>query len=78
MDTGDNGQFSFRVEETPVVKGDTITDFVFNEKLTEYMGGCSGKFTGSGRVNFGGQIEIDFTGTDCRGEHVGTLTLYKE
>jgi hypothetical protein len=65
MDSGNNGQISFEV------KGDSIINFIYNQNLQFYMGGCPGIYTGSGTINDSGWLLIDFTGDDCDGTHMG-------
>lgn len=51
--------------------GDTITSFSFNDTII----GCTGNFTGSGSITSKNPftLQVDFTGDDCDGEHVGQL-----
>lgn len=53
--------------------GNTITSFSFIDTIV----GCEGNFTGSGIIDADGRFLIDFTGSDCDGEHVGQLILRK-
>jgi len=66
MDSGDNGSISFDI------KGDSVTNFVYDQDLRFYKGGCPGKYKGSGVWSEeNGWLTIDFTGDDCDGTHVG-------
>lgn len=51
----------------------TIISFTFNDRIVD----CTGNFTGSGRIESGGVLVIDFTGNDCDGDHVGTMRFRK-
>ncbi len=54
--------------------GDDITSFHYNDVIT----GCSGVFDGTGIVRENDKaLVIDFTGTDCDGDHVGQIVLKK-
>lgn len=50
-----------------------ITSFTFTDRIVD----CTGSFTGSGQVSANGTLVIDFTGTDCDGEHVGQMRFSK-
>jgi hypothetical protein len=54
------------------INGTTISNFTFNDVITN----CSGNFIGSGIIS-GIEFIIDFTGTDCDGEHVGQMIFEK-
>lgn len=51
--------------------GDTITSFNLNDVIPE----CTGTFSGSGSIISKSPytIQIDFTGSDCDGNHIGQL-----
>lgn len=56
------------------IVNDSIKNFYFDDKVLD----CEGQFRGSGIVAESGNIIIDFTGNDCDGDHVGTLTFRKQ
>ena len=64
-DAENNGHITFEVE------GDSILNFNYDQSLQFYMGGCPGKYTGSGIINSNGWLLIDFGGEDCDGIHTG-------
>lgn len=47
----------------------TITSFSFVDTIVD----CEGNFSGDGIIDNSGRFIIDFTGSDCDGEHVGQL-----
>ncbi len=53
--------------------GDTISSFSFNDIITN----CEGNFTGKGSITSKTPftLEIDFTGSDCDGQHIGQLVF---
>ena len=54
--------------------GKVITSFSYNDTITD----CSGFFNGDGIIRDDGSLLINFTGTDCDGEHTdGVLLLRK-
>lgn len=55
------------------VNGTTITDFVWDDIIPD----CTGTFMGTGTITSNNGFRIEFTGTDCDGDHVGDLTLSK-
>jgi len=56
------------------VDGNTITSFTYADAIP----GCTGNFSGTGEINNNTKaLVIDFTGTDCDGDHVGELVLSK-
>ncbi len=63
----DDGTISFRVSDT------NIADFVWDDTIS----GCTGTFSGSGAITAKDALRIQFTGTDCDGNHTGSLTLSK-
>ena len=65
QDPDDNGSIIFEV------KGDSILNFVYDQDLQFYMGGCPGTYNGSGIINQQGWLLIDFSGDDCDGTHTG-------
>jgi len=66
--SGDNdGVISFAIDNN------TITNFKYDDIITD----CNGLFTGSGNVLSNNSIKIDIVGTDCDGNHKGTITLSK-
>lgn len=66
---GDNdGTFTMKVDDK------TITSFRLDDIQTD----CSGVFTGRGTLREGDDaLVIDFTGDDCKGDHVGQIILVK-
>ena len=54
--------------------GNTITSFTYADAIP----GCTGNFSGTGEISSTGAIVINFTGTDCDGEHIGELFLTKK
>ncbi len=54
--------------------GNTITSFTY----TDAIPGCTGNFSGTGEITSTGALVIDFTGTDCDGDHVGKIVLTKK
>lgn len=55
--------------------GDIITDFSYDDIIPN----CMGRFYGSGVIiKANGNLIIDFTGTDCDGDHVGQLVFKKK
>ncbi|MEO9966393.1 MAG: hypothetical protein ABJF11_11425 [Reichenbachiella sp.] len=56
-----------------VIEDNVITSFEYDDTVP----GCGGTFTGSGVVD-GDILDIDFTGSDCEGEHTqGKMQLTK-
>ncbi len=55
----EDGNLSFKVD------GNQITDIVWNEFLNDYMGGCAGLWTGSGRVSNFMNISLELVGENC-------------
>jgi len=55
--------------------GDTITDFDFNDTITD----CTGTFSGTGSIisNDPYTLEINFTGNDCDGNHIGQMIFIR-
>ncbi|MGD1946949.1 MAG: hypothetical protein ACFB0A_11975 [Croceivirga sp.] len=51
--------------------GDTIESFTFNDQIID----CTGNFNGSGRITSKTPytLQIDFTGNDCDGNHIGQM-----
>lgn len=51
--------------------GDSISSFSFNDTLI----GCTGTFTGNGSITSKDPytLQIDFTGNDCDGNHIGQM-----
>lgn len=74
-----NGEFFARSSSTGdndgtmviVLDGDNISSFSFNDTLID----CTGTFSGSGSITSKNPftLQIDFTGEDCDGNHVGQL-----
>lgn len=58
------------------IVGGSVTNFIYDENLRNYKGGCTGKFPGTGKFDII-SFEVDFTGDDCDGSHVGKLRLKK-
>ena len=55
------------------LNGNEITSF----SLTSTVVDCAGTFTGSGTIDSQGNFIIDFTGSDCDGDHIGQLRVRK-
>ena len=54
------------------VDGSMITSFTY----TDVIPNCNGSFNGTGTISESGVITINFTGSDCEGEHTdGVLIL---
>ena len=63
-DSGDNdGTLLFNLD------GNTITSF----KYVDIIPNCGGTFDGDGSISEDNVINVSFTGTDCDGDHIGTL-----
>lgn len=60
-----DGPISFKV------KDNAIQNFVWEDVIPN----CEGTFSGSGRLRGDNNLEVTFTGTDCDGNHTGSLTL---
>ncbi len=58
---------------TMEIDGATITSFRYNDIIPN----CGGTFNGTGTISSSEVLEIAFTGNDCDGNHVGTITLSK-
>ena len=57
------------------VNGNTITTFRLDDVQTD----CTGVFIGSGTISESEDtLVIDFTGDDCKGDHVGQMILVKQ
>lgn len=65
MDSDNNGTISFKVE------GDSIKNFIYDQQLEFYMGGCPGIYRGDGTIGSNGWLLINFEGDDCDGSHEG-------
>jgi len=66
--SGDNdGIISFTIDN----------NILSNFKYDDIIPNCNGLFTGSGSVLSNNSIKIDIVGTDCDGDHTGTITLSK-
>lgn len=48
-----------------ILDGNKITSFTYNDILPN----CNGNFSGTGEISETGDITINFTGSDCEGEH---------
>lgn len=55
------------------IDGDSILNFTYFDVIP----GCNGTFNGSGIIDESGSLLIKFTGTDCDGDHIGTISLSK-
>ena len=53
--------------------GDDISSFSFNDIITD----CTGTFSGSGSITSKNPytLQIDFTGEDCDGNHIGQMVF---
>ncbi|MGE0590067.1 MAG: hypothetical protein AB7O48_15925 [Cyclobacteriaceae bacterium] len=45
--------------------------FIYDQNLLTFMGGCPGQYTGSGEIVDFVKLEINFSGNDCEGPHTG-------
>lgn len=63
----DDGTITFTVSDKEIV------DFVWDDTINN----CTGTFNGTGIITSKDAIRIEFTGTDCDGNHTGNLTLSK-
>ncbi|SMD38560.1 hypothetical protein SAMN04488029_3805 [Reichenbachiella faecimaris] len=64
--SGDNdGTIVFKVAE------EKINDFAWYDIIPS----CNGLFEGAGEITSYNKFRIEFTGSDCDGDHVGWLTL---
>ncbi len=64
--SGDNdGTMVFNLD------GTQITSFSFNDIITD----CTGNFSGTGTITSENpyRLEVDFTGNDCDGNHIGKM-----
>ena len=61
----DDGNISFKIS------GNTLSEFAYAQNLPNFMGGCPGSYSGSGSIEDGITLVIDFTGNDCEGPHTG-------
>ncbi|WP_298289005.1 hypothetical protein [uncultured Lutibacter sp.] len=67
--SGDNdGVISFNIKEN------ILRDFKYNDIIPN----CNGLFIGDGKLPEDNSIIINITGTDCDGDHTGTITLSKK
>ena len=62
---GSDGSISFTVSDN------RVKSFIWDDVIPN----CEGTFNGSGRLAADNSIEVNFTGTDCDGNHTGSLTL---
>lgn len=58
-----------------VLDGMQITSFSFNDIITD----CTGNFSGTGTITSENpyRLEVDFTGNDCDGNHIGKMIFTK-
>lgn len=61
----DDGSISFTLEDQKV------SNFIYNQDLLTYMGGCPGTYEGTGTLRDIVTLSINFTGNDCDGTHTG-------
>ncbi len=61
----DDGHILFTIEN------DSILNFVYNQDLPNFMGGCPGRYTGEGILVEDIDLNISFAGNDCEGAHTG-------
>ena len=54
------------------IEGSTITSFTY----TDIIPNCNGSFSGTGTISDSGTITINFTGSDCEGEHTGGVLRF--
>lgn len=62
----DDGSIIMEIEEDG-----TIRNFRYNQVLIEFMGGCTGTYSGEGNIENYTELHIDFSGSDCEGPHTG-------
>ncbi len=59
-----------------------ITISISNNQVTflwdDVIPGCEGTFNGTGTLDEEDKIVLNLTGTDCDGDHIGTLVLTKQ
>jgi len=68
----DDGKVEF------TINGTTIINYVYNQDLPDFQGGCPGTYSGTGTVNNPVTLEVDFSGDDCEGHHsFGKLELIR-
>lgn len=62
---GSDGPISFKVVDN------NVKSFIWDDRIPN----CEGTFNGSGKLLANNELEVTFTGTDCDGNHTGSLTL---
>jgi len=82
--SGNQGSFSF------IIINNIISNFLFNQSILCYgrlvgcpvcaglIDPCDALFTGQGINNGDLNFEISLTGVDCMGEHVTTISLFRQ
>lgn len=63
-----DGTISFAISE------EKISDFVWDDTIPN----CTGTFTGDGAITSKNNLRINFTGSDCDGNHTGYFTLSQQ
>ncbi|GMN05624.1 hypothetical protein MTsPCn5_10120 [Croceitalea sp. MTPC5] len=65
QDNGNDGTMLVNLD------GDTIESFSFNDQIVN----CTGSFSGTGSITSKAPytLQIDFTGNDCDGNHIGQM-----
>jgi hypothetical protein len=66
--TGNDGVIELELDESNL----EISSYIYRQDLTTYMGGCPGFYEGTGSYDqFSFALSIDYTGSDCDGNHTG-------
>ncbi len=55
------------------IDGKTVTKFRYDDRVLS----CSGIFEGTGSIGDDGKITINFSGSDCEGEHTEGLLIFR-
>lgn len=63
-----------------LLPGGVLKDFIFEQNLQYFDNGqsCLGTFTGEGVVQDFTRLNITYTGSDCLGQHFGTLIIDRQ
>jgi len=65
---GDNGDGEITI---------TIVDKEISFNWNDRIPFCTGEFNGTGILEESNKIQLNLTGTDCDGDHTGTITFFK-
>jgi len=63
--TADDGRIIVKID------GESITEFIYNQDLPTFMGGCPGLYDGTGSLKDAITLLVNFSGEDCEGPHTG-------